>query len=217
MTLDNVVQRTRSYNPTGYIHYNRVPFDVGSDYALVADSAKQDRDSYRVRHIIGGDLKRPRKAMGKITEHRDIWLNPDDVERLYIAKAYAPLTALLTKLKRRHIVLTPENVARKFRLSGLKPMVYNGQFVTPLGTIDLLLLDDREIERIGKIAKPLIARYGTLVMIDSVKSILGSGFNSREFHGKIGNEILSVESGNRIYFDLFQIVKAYEHVLERTI
>lgn len=217
MTLDTVVRGTRNPLSMEYIPYNKVPFAIGIDYAIVADSAKQDRDSYRVRHIIAGDLrKRPYKTMGRITEDRDIRLNPIDVERLYLAKAYEPLDPLLIKLRKSGMQFTAEDVARKYRLAGLKPLVYKGGYVSPPEISYLLLMRDEDIRRIGALAKPLIVQYGPLVTIETIKMLLKNHFNQREFKKKVGGEIICKNSGDRTYYSLFLVVKAYEHVTRKS-
>lgn len=182
----------------------------GIDYKLVP-ATRQDIDAFDIRH-------RDARALSKKREE-NVTVNWRDVRRLYLARAFVKEAEIANEFNREGFPYDKGEVIKSLEKAGLSPIAYKGNFVFPSGTLDIATLTDDELERIGKIAKPLIAKHGHFISLRQVKDMVGESFTQTDFLRKkasgITSAIASVIINGEQMYNLFQVVKSYIGVFEK--
>jgi hypothetical protein len=100
----------------------------------------------------------------------------------------------------------------------MRPILYKGNLVFPVGTLDIADMVDEDLDRIGTIAKPFIDKYGAFVSIKQIKELMAEvarvNITLNDFYSVMkSNKIEYVKIGGSTLFNLFQVVRAYENEL----
>lgn len=88
--------------------------------------------------------------------------------------------------------------------------------VFPPGTLDIAMLTDAELQRIGALAKPLIEKNGPFITLRQISELIGNDFRMKEFpEKKKSQQIGFVDVDGVTKYNHFQVVKAYRIVFEK--
>jgi len=188
-----------------YIPTSRVPFKVDEDYFLITDAETQDKDASRIRYVNLG------------SSEDDIRLNPSDVNRLYLAKAYLPENRITELLKLQDIEYDRASVIRTLRLVGLPPILDKDKLGFPPATVDIVTLVDEDLQRILNLAGPFIKRYGHYISLGQIVELLERDITIEEFFDvKTSRGIDHIKIREDTKYTTLQVVKAYEEELSET-
>ena len=189
-----------------YINTDLVPLKIGpeGDYMLIRDSEVQDEDSARVRHInlgtVPGSSRKDPKSRLEV--------NPDDIKRLNLAKAYMPRKSMEHEFL--SLETNAESVAEILKEAGVPPINYKGELRFPPGSIDIATMGDIQLKAVADLARPVIEKHGPFIDVIGVKEIAGKKFSITGVNSVVRqNNIGSITIGNKTLYNAFQVVMAY--------
>lgn len=177
----------------------------GVDFDLVPHANVPNRDAFYIRH---------KKSIASDVKDNGILVNANDVDRLYLAKAYLPGDELLRLYTRFYGgQLSEEIMIHALNLAGIPAIRYNQGHRYPQGTLDIVMLNEEDIRRIARVAKPLIDENGYFFSLEVGKKIIRRDAQLEYQRDGEERKIKFIKEGSIIKINAFQFAEAYFGIL----
>lgn len=197
--LEPILERLVLRKPA-YVRKSEFPFQPEFDFSFIPYNG-QHPDAFYVRSI---DFERVGRRW---VDPKLIW---NDAYRLYLAMAYLTEKALRVEFKHKGVIYSEKEVRDSLDIASMNYLLYKGKDVFPLGTFGIVTTERSDLERIGRLVRPVVKRIGPFATWDEITLLLGHPLNKSDFREKVSTQIASIPAQYAELFNFFQVVRAYE-------